>query len=760
MKIKGQSLSKFTVEWDQDNKSETILTAVNELNHYLSVYYPTSNSDYNPENFIYIGVSAIGDCRERLAELTGEDSFVIFTYKSDVIICGKTDLGTLYGTYHFIEKFLGVDWLTPNCETFDEPANVSEIDIKYQFKTFLRYCHSYNGCDEKFRVRRRLNYTVGDINDKPAYGGVRGIKYAFSWGLFGHTFEILLPYEQYYISHPEYFSFSPNHMGENHRYQICLTNPDVLKIVTENALKYLDAHPDCKIISISQNDSYFDFQDNYCVCDNCKNIMQQEGAYSGVLLQFVNQVAAKIAERYPDVKVHTFAYHFTEDAPQHIKPADNVIIQFCLHLPFGFALTDNEEVSRREKDKIDRWSNICKNIFIWTYLCDFSNYFASVGNFRALYYNTRYFYQKGVKGMFQQDSSDYSCYGFSELRSYLVAKLFTEPDMTYFEYKKLILKFLSGYYGQGGKYIYKYILFLDDKYDYIDFNCMTTEEYINFFADKDFIDDGNDLFDKAEKLAENEEIKNRIKKCRLQLDYLNLFYLYKTAVDDLSKKEYENRYKAFLSKMVDCGVKRYKEGGNIPDIERIDYSKIPLTLSQKDKIILLAENKETEWLYSDDNTLGNNNDFGFRFKLQANDDLLHIIVDVKDEEIICNDDNLASWEQDCVEIYISESFNRTSKLIKGDYSYRVNAHGFTYSINGKYKILSAKSVVSEKGYQIYFTVKLDKKISEYNNLGFELMAHDFSKKGYESTSYWNAMKFSAVCDHPYYYGIIKINKED
>jgi hypothetical protein len=40
--------------------------------------------------------------------------------------------------------------------------------------------------DQKYRARQRLNYTVGDVNDKLAYGGLRGIKFAFSWGYFGH----------------------------------------------------------------------------------------------------------------------------------------------------------------------------------------------------------------------------------------------------------------------------------------------------------------------------------------------------------------------------------------------------------------------------------------------------------------------------------------------------------------------------------------------------------------------------------------------
>ena len=292
MKIGNVDLKEFDVKINSN--SEQLLTAKQELEHYLLCYYKNSLDKTRYSIFIGFNNELITN---KLRNISDNEGFVIFSYNGNIYISGKSETGSLYGTYYFIENYLGVDWLTTDQEIFIEPKNVESIDIEYNFPTILRFCHSFNGLNPVFRTRQRCNFTVGDINDFPSYGGVRGLKFAFSWGLFGHTFELFIPYEKYYVNHPEYFSFHPSHPGENHRYQICLTNPEVLDIVTKEVLDYLDNNPGVKIISVSQNDSYFDYENNYCVCDNCKKIFEQEGAYSGVLLQFVNKVAEKVKER-------------------------------------------------------------------------------------------------------------------------------------------------------------------------------------------------------------------------------------------------------------------------------------------------------------------------------------------------------------------------------------------------------------------------------------------------------------------------------
>lgn len=741
-----------------NNPSPSILTAKEELCSYLTKKLP---------NFINLHKIQLGEFNglpkaEDLQKVKNHDGFLLKIYGNTLCICGKTDEGTLFGAYHFIEKYIGIEWLTADCEIFKEGLPVAEdLEEVVDFSAYMRWNHCFLGHNERYRARQRLNYTVGDINDKPAYGGLRGIKFAFSWGYFGHTFEILLPYEKYYVEHPEWYSFAEAHYGENHRYQICLTNPEVLEVVTKNALDYLEQYPDCRIISISQNDAYGDFEFNNCMCENCRKIYEEDGNYSAVMLQFVNKVARRIKEKFPNVYVHTFAYHYTEDPPRTIVPDDNVIVQFTLHLPFGYCITEDNAISKKEKLKYDGWTKICDKLFVWTYICNHGWYFAPIGNFTSLYENTIYFLRGGVFGVFQQENHDYTVGEFSDLRAYLTAKMFQNPNMSYEEYCGYMQTFLNGYFGEGGKYIYEYLQLLDKKFYHLDFYKMSTRENIEFYGEEDFIKRGKELYANALSSVSDPVYAERIKINRLQFDFCELCYLYlKQEQDEKLKTEYIEKHKAFYYKQKELGVTMYKEQTKLPELSRIDFEKSPFALSQKDKEISLIEGEKTELYFADESTSDKDYGFSFEFSVLGQGKLLQVDVDVKDADVWCNNDNITDWAQDCVEIYISETFNRTAAKKDGDYTYRVNADGTYYAFGYPEKVKSCITRKTETGYRVCLTIELDNEISTLDKMGFEVMAHDFDKQGnYLSSRYWNALKFSAVHIRPDYYGVIKVKEK-
>ncbi len=742
MKINGEELSAFSVE-TPENAGRPVKTAAEELIFYAEkaagVKIPLSGGKHG----IFLGTGAN---KADLAKIRKHDGFIIKSYGKDIVISGNTDEGTLYGTYYFIEKFLGVDWLSADAEVYGGTRDIEKADIVYDFSAFMRVCHSYVGySSEKYRERQRLNFTVGDTNDVPSKSGIRGLKFAFYWGYFGHTFEVLLPYEEYYERHPEWYSFAKGYEGQNHRYQICLTNPDVLKIVTERAIKYLDEHPDCKIISVSQNDNWGDWADNYCKCEKCSEIAKKEG-YSGVILQFVNKVAKEIAKKHPDVKVHTFAYKATETPPRTLKPEKNVYVQFCLPLPFGYAITDDDPVSEKERKKVEKWLEITDRFFVWTYNCEFTDYLPAIGNFRSLYYNTVYFLKKGCSGFFQQERIDFYPCEFVELRTYLTAKLFQNPDATYEEYLGYMRKFLVGYYGKGGEYIMEYIRLLDGKYARKNIYALTESERLEFFADGDFIKKAEKLYNKAESLAETAEEKKRLAANRLSLEY---FVIAKKYCDN--DPTYAESRKDYLEKLTSFGVKNCSENRKIPDLKTLDFGKSPFVYAKKDKTATVR-NEFGEYYSSGDKT-DEKDDFGFEFAAKKEGDILSLKIDVKCSEKFPNDGNMLSWEQSSVEIFVSETFNRTFKKRDGDFTVRINSNGKYCVLNGSEKVGKCFSEENERGYKIYAEIILPENARE---IGFEIMAHDFGADGkYKCTAYWNAAKFSPVSDSPLYYGIMK-----
>lgn len=89
---------------------------------------------------------------------------------------------------------------------------------------------------------------------------------------FVHTFNMLLPPEQYFDAHPEYFCSS---IGKRlkERTQLCCMNEDAIRIVTEAVQKNMREHPEATVFSVSQNDWY-----NYCECDKCTALAESEGS--------------------------------------------------------------------------------------------------------------------------------------------------------------------------------------------------------------------------------------------------------------------------------------------------------------------------------------------------------------------------------------------------------------------------------------------------------------------------------------------------
>ena len=75
----------------------------------------------------------------------------------------------------------------------------------------------------------------------------------FGDGFFVHTFSRLVPPEKYFKDHPEYFSLV-NGKRQNGYAQLCCTNPDVIRICTEEIRKAMRAQPQATVFSVSQND--------------------------------------------------------------------------------------------------------------------------------------------------------------------------------------------------------------------------------------------------------------------------------------------------------------------------------------------------------------------------------------------------------------------------------------------------------------------------------------------------------------------------
>ncbi len=378
------------------------------------------------------------------------DGFRLVAKPPHLYIIGSAERGTLYGVYEFLERFVGCRWyaswhtVVPKRERIEVPSNLDET----QSPAFaMREPYWYDVTqNQDFAARLRVNSRSWKSLDEK-YGGN---PYRFGGGLGScHTFNSLLPAKEYFDEHPEYFSMID---GKRVREltQPCLTNPDVVRIITSNVLERIRKDPGAKFYGVSQEDN-----NHYCRCPNCKAIDDEEGSPSGTNVRFVNAVAEAVEKEFPDVLIETLAYGYTQKAPKKTKLRHNVVPCLCA-ISCDFARPIDEspyEANISFRKDIEDWGRQTDFLFVWDYTTDFAHYPLPWANVYSLQGNMRFFRRNNVKAIFALGAWQGRHADFGELKAWLLAKWMWNPDLPM---KPLLDDFFAGYYGKGAPFVRAY----------------------------------------------------------------------------------------------------------------------------------------------------------------------------------------------------------------------------------------------------------------------------------------------------------------
>ena len=364
---------------------------------------------------------------------------------------GTGTRGLQAAAYRFLEEFCGRKVYTstitvlPKAERITVPA---DTDILYE--PFFEYTET------DWRSPQNPEYSMANgLNGgtyrwlSPEMGGT--VDYL---GGFCHTMGGLCETEKYKDTHPEYLAL---HDGKRTTEEPCLTNPDVLAICTKNVLKILEEKHDptapLQIVSVTQNDNFAN-----CQCENCQAFEAAHGGKpSATVINFVNQIADVVKEKgYDNVAIDTFAYYYSQSAPEGIVPRDNVIVRLCSILCcFGHPL-DNEKCNKDFYKDLSDWARICKRLYVWDYVTNFLHTCTVFPNFGTIQRNIQLFYENNVRGVYEE--GNYYMHRcdteFGELRAYIISKCLQDP---YCDLDKEIAGFCDAYYGPGGKYMKKIV---------------------------------------------------------------------------------------------------------------------------------------------------------------------------------------------------------------------------------------------------------------------------------------------------------------
>ncbi|MBQ6620391.1 MAG: DUF4838 domain-containing protein [Thermoguttaceae bacterium] len=369
-------------------------------------------------------------------ETLAQDGIIIHSVGNSVVFSGHPQRGPLYAVYTFLEDVVGIRWWT-STESFipkKRELEVPPLAIRYAPPIISReafYLDPHNGrAGGIFSARMKANGHFHNVPEE--YGGHITILYLV------HTFYPILPPEKYFDEHPEWYALVG---GQRQRAgaQLCLSNPEMKKQFIRNTLRILEENPGTKIISVSQNDC-----GGWCQCPECQKLVDENGSQAGPLIRFVNDVAEAVEEKYPDVLVETLAYQDSRFAPTKVKPRDNVLVRLCsIEYSFLTPLADGGVYNESFVDCIEKWSAIAKQLYIWDYVTNFSNYMLPHPNFQVLAPNIRFFVKNHTVGCYEQGDAECSAGDFVRLRNWVISKLLWNPDL---DQRQLEDEFLNGYY--------------------------------------------------------------------------------------------------------------------------------------------------------------------------------------------------------------------------------------------------------------------------------------------------------------------------
>ena len=371
----------------------------------------------------------------------GEEGYAIAVKGDDLFLYGGARRGPIYAVFALLEEDLGCRWYSYRATEIPR-TTVLEADIvprQYVPPFVGREPFNWHSLWPGWAFRNRLNAPQVPIPD--VWGGYP------RWAARSHNFLQLVPPKTYLESHPEYYGITPEKIPDFRRRgsYLSLAHPDVLEIVIDSVRRILAADPEARYMMIAPEDDAVPTRDLWSQAF----YESVEDNPSALLIHFVNQVAERLENEFPEVVFVTYAYQATMQPPERIRPRHNVGVRLTnvahARLPFT-SVADHHAF----KDLLDGWSAICDHIFIYDYWGNFLHLLAPAPMFELIASNIRYFAARGVeevsgthtvtraRGAGDRDA----------MRSWVISKLLWNPE---WDVIRLIEEFCHGYYGPAGE---------------------------------------------------------------------------------------------------------------------------------------------------------------------------------------------------------------------------------------------------------------------------------------------------------------------
>jgi len=450
------------------------------------------------------------------------EGYSITEKNGDIFLTGGTKRGSLSAVIAIIEEDFGGRFYSGE-EGLLIPYLPEEIDIvlrEYAPAFKLRTMFQSESFDKDFQLFNRVGASREKFEYVPgSWGGSTNLPEKY----FIHTFQNLLSNEEYFDTHPEYFALID---GERRKQghgdilggvgggQLCLTNPQVRKIVARKVLEELKVYHPFGIFDVSENDVV---KNSYCQCETCRLMKEREGSESGALIDFINDIAAEVSKVYPDVKISTLAYVESSRPPKYIRPNKNVLIRLAnksglYPYPIVYAHETGDFFFN-----FKAWVNMGAQLFIWEYTANYLSWLLPRPNFDVIENDINLFAENNIYGLFLQSSHYGPGENQGKLRSWIYAKKMWNPSL---KISDLIRDFNYGYFGLSAVFMQEYCDLLRNEWE--DFHIANEDVKSTFVFSNTFHIKAREIFQNAlDSASGNPDLLNKI-----EFEYINVLFFH------------------------------------------------------------------------------------------------------------------------------------------------------------------------------------------------------------------------------------------
>ena len=404
-----------------------------------------------------------------------EDGFYILPKDGNVYVFGGSPKSIIFGAYEFLERYLGIRFLSVDCchTPIREGVEISDEEVKCVPVSAQRLYLSHNAAEDRL-MSLRYKFSADFTPDCSELG----IKNKWYTKIpTSHNSDCYVPYEKYKNSHPEFFNVHCYNVFRTlTAVELCYSNgltedgewdesveTSVLSVTTDSMMRFMEEDMSVEYFMFGRADN----EDCRCRCPRCERAREKYGD-AGIMIVFMNAIAKKLRQRFAekgkvfDKKLVTFAYHSTVEPPvkdgkpicKQVIPDEALYIRYAPILAnYAYGLEDDRQ-KEEIRNQIKGWSILTKNIMIWDYNVNYYDYFWYFPNLSYLKDNMKTYQRMGAQYIMKQGANNVTPIWHDELHAYVSSKLFWDVDA---DVNALVKEYVALSFGPGAEKVQAYV---------------------------------------------------------------------------------------------------------------------------------------------------------------------------------------------------------------------------------------------------------------------------------------------------------------